>query len=102
MPDPAASAPEQSPVALRLAGRILGILIVAGAIVTSAIVWHLSDVHPRTDDAAVRANIVGIAAHVSGPIVELHGVDNQRGRAGDVLFVVDVRPYEARLERARA
>ena len=102
MPDPTASAAERNSVVLRLAGRILGVLIVVGAIVTSAVVWHLSDVHPRTDDAAVRANIVGIAPHVSGPIVELHVVDNQRVRAGDVLFVLDQRPYEARLERARA
>jgi len=45
---------------------------------------------------------VGIAPHVSGPIVELHVVDNQRVKAGDLLFVVDPRPYEARLTRVRA
>src|SRR5499433_2793305 len=94
--------PERSATGLRLAGRVLGVLIVAGAVVTSAVVWHLSDVHPRTDDAAVRANIVGIAPHVSGPIVELRVVDNQRVRAGDLLFAIDARPYEARLARARA
>src|SRR5262249_57739625 len=62
----------------------------------------LTYAHPRTDDAAVRANVVGIAPHVSGPIVELHVVDNQRVKAGDLLFVVDPRPYEARLTRVRA
>jgi multidrug efflux system membrane fusion protein len=58
--------------------------------------------HPRTDDAYVRANVVGIAAHVSGPIVELPVVDNQPVKQGDLLFVVDPRPYEAMLEKARA
>jgi multidrug efflux system membrane fusion protein len=83
-------------------GRVIGIAIVAGALITSVVAWRLSDVHPRTDDAAVRANVVGIAPHVSGPIVELHVVDNQRVKAGDLLFVVDARPYEARLARVRA
>jgi multidrug efflux system membrane fusion protein len=87
---------------VRLTGRILGVLIVVGAVLASAAVWRLTDLHPRTDDAAVRANIVGIAPHVSGPIVELAVVDNQRVRAGDLLFVIDPRPYQARLERARA
>src|SRR5215510_15397596 len=85
-----------------LIGRILGIAIVLGALVATAVAWRLTDVHPRTDDAAVRANIVGIAPHVGGPIVELHVVDNQRVKEGDLLFVVDPRPYEARLARVRA
>jgi len=87
---------------LPVLGRVVGVAIVVGALVVSALAWRLSDVHPRTDDAAVRANVVGIAPHVSGPIVELHVVDNQRVKAGDLLFVVDPRPYEARLARVRA
>jgi multidrug resistance efflux pump len=88
--------------AQRWIGRTVGVAIVAGAIVTSGWSWWLTYRHPRTDDASVRANVVGIAPHVSGPIVELHVVDNQLVRAGDLLFVVDPRPYEARLEAARA
>ena len=94
--------PDASPRSLVLAGRLLGALIIAGAVVASLAVWRLSDVHPRTDDAALRANIVGIAPHVSGPIVELHVVDNQAVREGALLFIVDARPYAARLARARA
>jgi multidrug efflux system membrane fusion protein len=98
--------PEGEPAAPRfprpVVGRVLGILIVLGALAVTVVAWRLTDVHPRTDDAAVRANVVGIAPHVGGPIVELHVVDNQRVKAGDLLFVVDPRPYEARLTRARA
>ena len=93
---------EPRPSRLPLVGRVLGIVIVLGAVAAGVAAWRLSDVHPRTDDAAVRANIVGIAPHVSGPITELHVVDNQRVKAGDLLFVVDPRPYEARLARVRA
>jgi membrane fusion protein, multidrug efflux system len=101
---PAGPAPEPAlrRFPLPLVGRVLGIAIVVGALVASALTWWLTYVHPRTDDAAVRANVVGIAPHVSGPIVELHVVDNQRVKAGDLLFVVDPRPYEARLTRVRA
>ena len=92
----------RAPLARRLIGRILGIAIVVSAALTSVYVYRVNFVHPRTDDAAVRANIVGIAPHVSGPIVDLRVVDNQSVRAGDLLFVVDPRPYQARLERLRA
>src|SRR5262245_37086954 len=94
--------PGGAPLALRVFGRIVGVLIVVGAVATSVYVYRLSYASPRTDDAAVRANDVGIAPHVSGPIVELSVVDNQRVKAGDLLFVVDPRPYQARLERLRA
>jgi multidrug resistance efflux pump len=86
----------------KAAGRSLGILIVAGAAVLGVYVYRDLFVHPRTDDAYVRANVVGIAPHVSGPIVRLEVVDNQFVREGDVLFVVDPRPYEVAVERARA
>jgi len=86
----------------RRLGRILETTIVAGALVTTLWAWWLTYRHPRTDDAAVRANIVGIAPHVGGPIVELRVVDNQAVHAGDLLFTIDARPYEARLAAARA
>jgi Biotin-lipoyl like len=81
-------------------GRIIGIAIVIGAVAASVYAFRLNFVRPRTDDAAIRANIVGIAPQVSGPIVELHVVDNQPVKQGDLLFAIDCRPYEARLARA--
>ena len=86
----------------RLIGRTIGALIVVSTAITSIYAYRLNFVNPRTDDAAVRANVVGIAPQVSGPIVDLPVVDNQYVRQGDVLFVIDCRPYEARLARARA
>jgi multidrug efflux system membrane fusion protein len=99
---PGDPAPPPSSAARRLIGRLIGVLIVVGAVLAGIVVWQLSDDFPRTDDAAIRANIVGIAPHVNGAIVQLHVADNQRVRAGDLLFVVDPRPYAARLERVRA
>ena len=86
----------------RLIGRILGPACILGGIV--AVIWLATtlDVRPRTLDAAVRANTVGIAPHVSGPIVDLQVVDNQPVSRGDVLFRIDPRPYAANLAEAEA
>jgi len=85
-----------------LLGRIIGIGIVLGAVITGAAVWHINYQNPRTNDAMVRANIVGIAPEVSGRIVELHVEDNQYVKQGDLLYVIDPRPYQARLDKAKA
>src|SRR5882672_8514922 len=83
-------------------GRALGVSIVVVGVLAGLYAYRLTFVQPRTDDAAVRANVVGIAPQVSGPIVDLRVVDNQHVSQGDLLFAIDCRPYEARLARARA
>ena len=67
--------------------------------IVAALQW---EIRPQTDDATVRANFVGIAPQVSGHIVEIHVRDNQQVQEGDLLFLIDPRPYEVALERARA
>jgi len=89
-------------LALRLAGRLLGAAIVAGAAIAAIYVGRLYYLYPRTDDAYVRANSVGMAPHVSGPIVQLPVTDNQHVAQGDLLFVVDPRPYKSALDAAQA
>jgi membrane fusion protein, multidrug efflux system len=90
------------PIALRVAGHVIGIDIVIVAIVLAAYVARLYYVFPRTDDAYVRANVVGIAAHVSGPIVQMPIENNQHVKAGQLLFVIDPRPYQSAVDRAEA
>jgi membrane fusion protein, multidrug efflux system len=86
----------------RVVGRIVGALILVGAVVTAAAaVWQWEN-RPETDDATIRANFVGIAPKVSGHIMELPIRDNQQVTQGELLFVIDPRPYEIALERARA
>ena len=86
----------------RVLGRAIGAAIIVATVLVTLWVLDLNRRFPRTDDAYVRANLVGIAPHVSGPIVELPVVDNQPVKAGDLLFVVDPRPYQVTLDRARA
>lgn len=87
---------------LRYLGRLIGIVIVVGGLAEAVAVGRLSSRYPRTDDAYVRANVIGIAPHVEGPLVQLNVVDNQAVEANDLLFVIDPRPYEAELQRAEA
>src|SRR6266852_3023990 len=91
-----------NPGARRVAGRLLGGFIIAGAAVATVVTLLQLSTRPQTDDATVRANFVGIAPQVSGHIVDLRVRDNQQVREGDLLFVVDPRPYEIALARARA
>jgi len=93
--------PQSRPI-LHVTGRIIGLAIVLGAVVAGLFVLRLYYVYPRTDDAYVRANVVGIAPHVNGPIVELPIHDNQHLAKGALLFVVDLRPYQAALDRLEA
>ena len=60
------------------------------------------DAYPRTDDAFVQADTIGVAAQVAGRIVTLNARDNALVRRGDILFVIDPRPFQFDAERLRA
>jgi multidrug efflux system membrane fusion protein len=86
----------------KLLGRLLGLLIVLGAIGTGLAVLRRIHVDPQTDDAEVFANLIGMAPEVNGRIVAIHVKDNQFVRKGDMLFEIDPIPYEYALETARS
>ena len=88
--------------ARRVVGRVISAVSIAAALIAIAVTLLQWSTRPQTDDATVRANFVGIAPQVSGHIVELSVHDNQQVNKGDLLFVIDRRPYEIALERARA
>ena len=58
--------------------------------------------NPWTRDGQVRADIVQITPRISGPIVKLPIVDNQFVKAGDLLFEIDPRTFQAAVDKARA
>src|SRR5260370_12301974 len=89
-------------LARNLAGKILAAVVYAVTILLAIYVTRIYFAYPQTDDAYVRADTVGIAQHISGPIVELPIRDNQRVKKGDLLFIVDPRPYQAELDSAVA
>ncbi len=86
----------------RSLGRYVGFGIVAGAIVLGVVVVRRLVRHPQTDDAVVTADTIGVVPQVSGTITELHVQDNQAVKRGDLLLVIDPRPYQFAVDRARA
>jgi multidrug efflux system membrane fusion protein len=86
----------------RRLGRIVSIAVVVAALITGAAVIIRTNDHPRTDDAEVFANFIGIAPQVDGPITQLAVEDNQFRKQGELLFQIDPRPYEYALEKARS
>lgn len=88
------------PLWLRLLGRLAAVAIVIAAAYAVYLVNVDAFRFPRTDDAVVRANLIGIAPEVGGRVVALHVQDNQEVEDGALLFEIDPAPYEA--ERAVA
>ncbi len=80
--------------------RKLRIAIISGAIVLGLVVLFEVNRQPRTDDAEVTANFIGIAPQGEGPIVRLNVHDNQFVKKGELLFEIDDRPYQYALENA--
>jgi len=80
----------------------LSVGIVIYTLISGGVVLHKTVVDPRTDDAELFANFIGIASVVNGPITRLHVVDNQFIREGEPLFEIDDRPYAYALAQAQS
>ncbi len=95
--------PAPTNISLRkVLGRILGLLIVLGAVGAGLAAWREARTNPQTDDAEVFANLIGIAPEVNGRIVTIPVKDNQFVRQGELLFEIDPTPYEYALETAKS
>jgi membrane fusion protein, multidrug efflux system len=90
------------PAQRRRLGRILSVAIPLAALITGLIVIYETTLYPRTDDAEVFANFIGIAPQVDGPLVSLPVQDNEFVKQGGLLFEIDPRPYDYALHRARS
>ncbi len=95
MPDPSHSR-------LHIVGRAISISIMACTALAAWLVVRQVDANPRTDDAEVFANYIGMAPLVNGPVMHLYVADNQLVKGGDPLFDIDARPYAYALERAHS
>lgn len=85
-----------------IVGYILTAAIAAVAIIAVYVMYSDYVTNPWTRDGQVRATIIQVAPRVSGPIVDLPIRDNQQVNAGDLLFEIDRRTFEAELARAEA
>ena len=76
-------------------------VILLALIAASLMYWAYLET-PWTRDAQVRANIVGIAPRVEGPIVQIPVKDNQYVKQGDLLFEIDPATFRAAVDNAQA
>src|SRR5882724_8872097 len=91
---------DRSTKSRKLLGRLISIGIVLGAVALGLVALYSSNYSPRTDDAEVFANFIGIAPQVEGPITRLNVHDNQFVKQGELLFEIDEQPYQYALEKA--
>ena len=87
------------PALLRYALTGAVVLVAVGLVVWKYWVYVTN---PWTRDGQVRANVIQVAPRVSAPIVALPIKDNQFVKAGDLLFEIDPRTYQAALDQAKA
>ena len=88
-----------------MSGKLKYILtgtIVAVAVIVVLLRYWVYVTNPWTRNGQVRAQVIQITPRVSGTIVNLPVADNQFVKAGDLLFEIDQRTFEANLEQARA
>ncbi|TCK73624.1 biotin/lipoyl-binding protein [Acidipila rosea] len=83
-------------------GWIISAAIVLAASLSALAVVIRTTSFPRTDDAEVFANFIGIAPLVEGPVVKVNVHDNEFVKQGELLYEIDDRPYQYALEHAQA
>jgi len=93
---------DRSPEDQRRLGRMISIAIILSAVITGLLALRQVTANPRTDDAEVFANYIGMAPLVNGPITRLYVSDNQLVKEGDPLFEIDDRPYAYALAHAKS
>jgi membrane fusion protein, multidrug efflux system len=76
--------------------------VVVAALLIGLFVYLAGGRYESTDDAQIGGARVSISASVSGRVVELDVRDNQPVRAGQVLFRLDERPFQATYDQAEA
>jgi multidrug resistance efflux pump len=75
---------------------VLFVLVVIAALVAY---YVLSDRHtPFTTDAYVQAYVIQVAPRVEGQIVHVHVRENQPVKKGELLFEIDRRPFQHRVD----
>ena len=76
------------------------LIIIVLATLAAFTLYRLYLANPWTRDGQVRANVVGIAPRVSGPVIHVAVHDNQQVKTGDLLFEIDPTDFAAQVDVA--
>ncbi len=95
-------APQAAPPARRW-GRLALMASVPLALAAGAAAYYVANDHyVSTDNAYVQQDKVSVSAEISGRIVKVGVAENQRVKAGDMLFTLDPEPYRIAIAQAEA
>lgn len=64
--------------------------------------YHYAGLTRSTENAYINADVVNVAAQVSGRVTAVYIKDNQHVRKSDALFDIDPEPFAIALQRAEA
>jgi len=93
----------EAPIAPKRRWRTPLMLVVPLILVAIGLYYWLSGGKTvSTDNAQVGAHVISIAPEISGRIVDVRVVENQRVKAGDLLFRIDPEPFKIALLEADA
>jgi membrane fusion protein (multidrug efflux system) len=81
----------------KLVLALIVVIAAAGAVAD----WYLTKDIATTDDAYTDGHAITVAPQVAGTVVSLDVNDNQRVKAGDLLFQIDPRAYVAARDQAQ-
>jgi membrane fusion protein, multidrug efflux system len=83
--------------------KLLLMLLVPAILIGGATYYYIvNDHYVSTDNAYVQQDKVSVSAEISGRIIEVGVKENQRVKAGDLLFRVDPEPYKIAMAQADA
>ncbi|WP_454884328.1 efflux RND transporter periplasmic adaptor subunit [Sphingomonas oryzagri] len=85
-----------------LARTFFTALLIAVILAVIYALWLRYQVEPLTRDGKVRADVVPVAADVSGLVTDILVHDNQPVKKGQLLLVIDRPRYKMALEQAEA
>ncbi|NOE20066.1 HlyD family efflux transporter periplasmic adaptor subunit [Ruegeria atlantica] len=77
-------------------------LILAAITVGLVLFWRHEERYPSTQDAYLGANIIYVAAQVTGQVADVHVIENQPVKNGDLLFTIDDTQFKASVDAAKA
>jgi multidrug resistance efflux pump len=90
------------PMISKIFSYVITLLFVVAACYAGWVLYKRYQTNPWTRDCQVKANVVGIAPRVSGPITRVNVIDNATVKKGDLLFEIDPADYKAALDVADA
>lgn len=81
---------------------LITLLVVLAALFIGWRLWIHYENDPWTRDGRIKADVVQVAPDVTGQVVKINVIDNQKVNVGDVLFEIDPARFELALRQARA